>query len=224
MNANEFTILYEAIAAADGIDPTGRLRAILHVLRCGMDARTLPEVLSARTDGFYDNLDSATQALRALGREEAPPAQALGALLLDHQVIWLDADGVEELTLYLMRRRKQTRHLLSRYDSRGGKFYLVVVSGGGRVARSLGTTNRDKAAMRIRHKRKHMREIARANDAGWLFPHTWRPTSPMKETTVRGWLSGVVGKRASAASHKRCATHQPAWRGGRRRKAKEKLS
>jgi len=193
-----------ALSEADTIDPTGRFRAILHLLRCA-DPGLTQQILSSRVDALLLNPREAREAMKTKGQTTS----LHGALLLPDTAITLDEEAVSELQRFLSRRRRQSRHLLTKYNCRGGRYYVCMVCGGGRVVRSLKTTDRNRAAARLMTMRRGLREAARARDCGLLFSERWKPKTHVTMRTFREWLSQAIGRQASSSQLSRCAKPLP---------------
>ena len=123
-----------ALDVADSIDPSGRFRAILHLLRCS-DGEQVGWILSLPFD--------------AVGFVRHPPASRCGRsargeeLLFDGLTIDLDEEAVAELKLYARRRSRHVRMRLVQRRERSSLWYAHVICAGGHAVTSLGTRDRE---------------------------------------------------------------------------------
>jgi hypothetical protein len=214
MSAEFHAAIRAALTVADDIDPAGRLRIILHLLRCvGPDL--VVEVLQLRMD------DLLLRGARS-GRNTARPSSRLdasrhphGAILLKGKPVALDEEGATELESYLRRRRRRVRVRLD--CPRGSHWYVHVSCAGGHISRSLRTTDKAEALRRLEESKRRLAQRARERDSGWLVPMSHRRGQAVSVEQLRIWINQAVGRQADRDTRANAGRGRPRFRRQERR-------
>ena len=193
------SVLRAALSVADRVDPFGRFRALLHVLRLAGGER-VDEILRLRVANVL--LDGATENSEC----------GFPAIQLQGELIPLDQEARRELSAYLRHRTRRIRVRLYRVRTRGDTWYVDVWCAGTMATASLRTTRRDEALRRLPSTRRRLAKRARARDSGWLFPRTYRSTGPIAKSQLRLWLNSAVGRQAGSEARRKAAEERPIYR------------
>jgi hypothetical protein len=215
MSPESHAAIRAALTVADDIDPAGRLRIILHLLRCAGPDRVV-EVLQLRLDDLLLRIPGS-------GRNTARPSSRLnasrhphGAILLKGKPVALDEEGAQELESYLRRRRRRLRVRLD--CPRGSHWYVHVSCAGGHVSRSLRTADKAEALRRLEESKRRLAQRARDQDSGWLVPMSYRRGQGVSVEQLRIWINQAVGRQANRQTRANAGGRRPRFR------RKERLS
>jgi hypothetical protein len=206
---HQHAVYRTALAIADTIDPSGRFRAILHLLRCS-DGEQLEAVLSLRIDDV--------SFVRADPSADEPTGRTPAELCLSGRRIVLDEEAVAELRTYLRRRRRHVRFRLLRRPERSSVWYVHVICAGGHVLVSLGTRTESLARERLREQRRELARAARHRSAGLLFPAAWARHASVSAAHVRQWVNTAVGRGSPQTTRETCRQTRPVHRSHERRR------
>lgn len=218
MNPRTHDALRKALARADDVDRSGRLRAVLHLVRCA-GSTAIEAIVGLRLDDLLLDRRSVLEARASLPKgSERAPRFPHGAFRAGPQLIELDEEARREVELYLGRRARLTRIRLRRRTDKEGDWYAEVVAGGGRRIASLRTTNRAEAVRRMARKRRRVRQLARDADFGWVFPQLGYPGYPIRPGQVRIWLNEAIGIQAPGSVHQGPPEGRPLFRNSARRR------
>jgi len=203
-----------ALAVADDVDPAGRFRAILHLLRC-CGAHRLESITQLGVQALLPHLGASSA--EDAGREFDPAT----GIAKDGAEAWkLDDEAVEELRLYLKRRR---RRVVMRMELRDDVWIARAICAGGIATRSLRASDRTAARTELEVVKPVLARAARARDSGLLFPMDYR-NAHVSAAQVRLWINRAVGRQASAQTRARCAqalaTHKTSARRSRVRRGR----
>lgn len=196
-----------ALDVADSIDPSGRFRAILHLLRCS-GGEQVESVLSLLLDDV------------AFVLPQRKPRTGVndGKLQLGEMTILLDEEAASELQLFVRRRSRHVRMRLRPRRERGSLWYVHVVCAGGHAVASLGTTDPDRAWQNAREQRSELARSARSRGCGFLFSALWARDTHVSVGELRQWINAAVGRGSQRATREACEQTRPLHRNQERRR------
>jgi hypothetical protein len=200
-----------ALDVADSIDPSGRFRAILHLLRFS-GGEQVGWILSLRFDavGFVRLPSAGRRGGNAAGEE----------LEFDGRTIDLDEEAVAELKLYARRRSRHVRMRLVQRRERSSLWYAHVICAGGHAVTSLGTHDRELARQRVRERRMELACDARSRGSRFLFPASWKRDTHVSLAELRQWVNAAVGRGSLRSTREACEQTRPIHRTQERRRRK----
>lgn len=213
--------LRAALSVADAIDPSGRFRAILHLLRC-CGVERLEEILSLSVDevaGFLRFAQEGLGPFHPVGPSATDPCRlkvGLGGLSLP-----LDGEGRAEVSRFLIRRNSYRLVTLSQSQRRGCRWYILVRCTGGCARRSLGTTDEEIAKRRATRILGDVTRTARERDPGWLFPSYAMGIPRVTTGQFRIWLNQAVGRQGGGKARRACRG-KPLFRKAKQRRARDR--
>ena len=204
LSAAAHSVIRAALSVADQVDPLGRFRALLHIVRLTGEDR-VDEILRLRVANVLLDGDTANSGC------------GFPAIQLEEELVPLDQEARRELSAYLRHRTRRIGVRLYRVRRRGDTWYVDVWCAGATASASLRTTSRDEALRRLPSTRRRLAKRARARDSGWLFPRNYRTTGPIARSQLRLWLSSAVGRQADSESRRKAAKERPIYRVQERR-------
>ncbi len=202
-----------ALDVADSIDPSGRFRAILHLLRCA-GGEQIGRMLSLRLDavGFVRPSTARARSSTARGQELE---------LFNGCTIVLDEEAVAELHLYARRRSRHVRMRLVQRRERSSLWYAHVICAGGHAFTSLGTHDHEVARQRARERRMELACTARSRGCRFLFPASWKRDTHVSVGELRQWINAAVGRGSLGSTREACEQTRPIHRIQERRRRKD---